>query len=437
MFGLIVGSVLLGGLSLGALCWFTVTVGLHRALMTYSRSRLESIGASEERVEQIESEWDQTERAVVIHNFMAGLLFAILVGIQFLGAQQLGSRIYTISGWVLLTVTLRIVGGVIGRVFAESLLLRAWSLALSLRSLAAPLMSVGNSLESYVRSRSGSRGLNKPRPASVEVEFPDHQVTRNDDPHDHELTEATRERLEKLIKLEKRDVGEIMTPKSSIILLPANATAPEAARALVGSGHSRIPLFGETRDDIIGVLYAKDLFADLIDGTPLSEIRIRQIAKPPLCVPETKRASDLIVEMQLLRIHLAIVLDEYGGVSGLVTLEDLLEEFLGSIDDEHDIPTPSDPLVQLDDDCFEVDGTMNLEEINERLRLEIPTDRHFQTIGGFVFDAVGHLPEPGATLARDGIEFTIIEVIDNSIRRLKMNLRPQLTVGENEGRTTD
>ena len=151
--------------------------------------------------------------------------------------------------------------------------------------------------------------------------------------------------LERVVELEHRDVGELMTPRSAMIALPASTAGPEAARAIVGSGHSRIPLFGESRDDIVGVLYAKDLFSELADGSSLETIRPRRIARQPLRVPETKRASDLIEEMRRQRVHLAIVLDEYGGVAGIVTLEDILEEIVGSIDDEYDIPTPDDPFV--------------------------------------------------------------------------------------------
>ena len=121
---------------------------------------------------------------------------------------------------------------------------------------------------------------------------------------------------------------------------------------------------------------------------------------------------------------MAIVLDEYGGVAGLVTLEDLLEQLVGPIDDEHDIPTPADPIKPLGDSRFEVDATLPLELLNDRFDLRLPTDEDFQTVGGLAFHSLGRLPEPGSTFRYDGVEFTILEVHDHAIGRIMIDLQP-------------
>ena len=129
-------------------------------------------------------------------------------------------------------------------------------------------------------------------------------------------------------------------------------------------------------------------------------------------------------ELRARRSQIAIVLDEYGGVAGLVTLEDLFEALVGPIDDEHDVPTPEDPVVPLGGSRYEVDATVGLEEINDRLGLRLPTDGDFLTLGGFAFNALGRLPSPGETFRAEGVEFTVVEVADHAIRRVQLEIVP-------------
>ena len=219
-----------------------------------------------------------------------------------------------------------------------------------------------------------------------------------------------------------------MTPRSAILTLPATVPAREAAALFATSGRSRVPLFGEHRDDIVGILYAKDLFPKLVEADDPSTIHPRKLARPPMFVPESKNAAEMLQDFRDSRVQIAVVLDEYGGVTGLVTLEDLLEELVGAIDDEHDVPTPSDPVHPLGGSKYEVDAMLPLEDLNERLSLHLPTDQDFETVGGLAFDALGRLPEAGATFRRDGIEFTVLEVADHSIRKVRIDLEPAAAV---------
>ena len=132
----------------------------------------------------------------------------------------------------------------------------------------------------------------------------------------------------------------------------------------------------------------------------------------------------MLNELRARRSQIAVVLDEYGGVAGLVTLEDLLEALVGPIDDEHDVPTPEDPVVPLGGSRYEVDATVPLEELNDRLGLHLPTNGDFQTVGGFAFNALGRLPSKGERFRADGVEFTVTEVVDHSIRRVQLELVP-------------
>ncbi len=171
-----------------------------------------------------------------------------------------------------------------------------------------------------------------------------------------ELPDSTRALLEQVVALTRLDVSEIMTPRSAIISLPATVSARVAARIFRESGLSRIPIFGENRDDVLGILFAKDLFPPMAEAEDSDSIVPVKLIRPAYCVPESKNASDLLAELRGLRSQIAIVVDEYGGVAGLVTLEDLFEQLVGRIDDEHDPLTPDDPVVPLGGTRYEVDG---------------------------------------------------------------------------------
>jgi CBS domain containing-hemolysin-like protein len=263
----------------------------------------------------------------------------------------------------------------------------------------------------------------------VEVEF-EPEGDDGEQAGDVELPETTRAMLERAIELTWRDVHELMTPRSAVLALPATTTAAEAARAFADSGYSRIPLFGESRDDIVGILYAKDLFSRMLTAGDdrTGAIHPRKLVRPPMYVPESKNAAELLAEFQTRRVQMAIVLDEYGGVAGLITLEDLLEELVGEIVDEHDVPSPEEPIKKLGESLYEVDATLPIEELNDSLNLRLPTDEDYSTVGGLAFSTLGHLPAPGATFRRGGVEFSILRVEGRSIRRLRVDLDPSAAV---------
>jgi CBS domain containing-hemolysin-like protein len=261
------------------------------------------------------------------------------------------------------------------------------------------------------------------RPASVEVEIsiPDEDEVAEDEEPD--LPEAVRDMLQRTVELTRTDVVEIMTPRPMIVSLPSTASAEEAAATFRQTGLSRIPLFGANHDDIVGILYVKDLFARITEVKDFAAVSPRKLVRPAYCIPETKNAFELLEEMRSQRRQIAIVLDEYGGVAGLVTLEDLLEELVGTIDDEHDIPTPDDPVRPLGDAGYEVDATLPVESLNERLGLDLPTDAEYLTVGGLAFHALGRVPNPGETFRVDGAQFTVVDVKDHRIRRMRIELR--------------
>ena len=274
------------------------------------------------------------------------------------------------------------------------------------------------------RSQPGRPGDAPPRPASVEVEIP----ADGDDPEDveAELPESTRELLQHAVELTRRDVSELMTPRSAIVTLPVVGLGRGRRADLPRDGHEPDPaLRREPRRHRRHPLRQGPLPPDDRRRRPRRDQSPASSSARRYCVPETKNAYDLLEEFRTQRTQIAIVLDEYGGVAGLITLEDLLEELVGPIDDEHDVPTPPDPVDPLGGSRYEVDATARLEELNERLSLHLPTDGDFLTVGGLAFHALGRVPEPGATFRFDGVEFTVVEVADHAIRRVRLDLQPR------------
>ncbi len=418
------------GLALGfgtlALAFHLIAVSLTRALRTYSRSRLEEVCEASgrlERASQIIQYDERAERSAEALAVLSGLALAALMGasVAELAPRLAGEAVVAIA--LALGAIGYVAAGIVGRVHAEIVLDRLWPLANWIRKALAPLTYPARLLEAlaYRRAR---RDPSSPRPPSVEVELHSTGDFPSEQDFDAELSDATRSLVERAVELSHRDLGSIMTPRSSIVAISANTSAKDAARIFAKSGRSRIPLFGESRDDIVGILYAKDLFPLFLDCDDVSKAQLRKLARPVMFVPESKDASAMLDEFRTSRVQIAVVLDEYGGVTGLVTLEDLLEELVGPIDDEHDIPTPSDLVHPLGGSRYEVDAMVAVEDLNERLNLNLPTDGDFETVGGLAFDVLGRLPEPGATFRRDGVEFTILEVADHSIRRLSLDLQP-------------
>jgi magnesium and cobalt transporter len=394
------------GLGVPALAIQGVTVALARALRVYSRSRLERIcdlKGRPERADLIARHDEETERAAESLAIMSGLVIAALAGATAAEVEP-PAVAYIVVATVL---GIALVGYI-----------AAGPIAPVIRGLAAPLTLVGAGAEWIARQLGGSDDA-PPRPASVEVEIPpDDDNPEADEP---DLPDSVRAMLEHVVELTRRDVSELMVPRSRMVMRPATISAREAAAVFRTTGLSRIPLYGENRDDIVGILYAKDLFPALLDATD-TEFSPRRLARPAYFIPESKAASELLEDLRSRRLQIAVVLDEYGGVVGLITLEDVIEELVGPIDDEHDQPPPSEPIRPLGVGKYEVDATLPLEELNERLSLQLPTEDDITTVGGFVFHALGRLPEPGATFRWDGVEFTVLEVADHSIRRVRLEL---------------
>ena len=210
--------------------------------------------------------------------------------------------------------------------------------------------------------------------------------------------------LEGALSVSEHQVGDIMVPRSQMVSLPVHAKFLDLTKMVVESGHSRFPVHGDDRDEILGILLAKDLLRAVVGGN--GKLGVRELLRPAVLIPESKRLDVLLKEFRLSRNHMAIVVDEHGGVAGLVTIEDVLEQIVGEIDDEHDDADEATLIAAQADGQFMVDALTPIDDFNEQFGADFPDDE-YDTIGGFVTSAIGHLPEGGEELALGRFHFRV------------------------------
>ena len=231
------------------------------------------------------------------------------------------------------------------------------------------------------------------------------------------VDEDQKEMIESVFELSETPVSTIMTPRTDIDALPATSVYDDIRKLIVTRGHSRIPVFDGSIDHIVGVVYAKDLLR--LD--PAAPFDVRKVMRVVPYVPEAKTLDELLDEFRATKVQMAIVLDEYGGTAGLVTIEDILEELVGEIHDEYDRPPPP-PINRLDADTLEVDGRVRISEINEELGIELPDEADYDTIAGFVFATLGRIPAAGEEFQHDHVRFRVTAAEPRKIRRLRVHV---------------
>lgn len=227
-------------------------------------------------------------------------------------------------------------------------------------------------------------------------------------------------------------VREVMTPRVDISSISDDSSFEEVMQTIVASGHSRIPLYRENLDDIIGIIYAKDLLPYLKDGEHKKTFSLSKIARKAMFVPETKFISDLMKEFQEKKMHLGIVVDEYGGTAGLISMEDILEEIVGEIRDEFD--KDENEISKVGDNSYLVLGKISIYEINEFLETQaIPENEDYDTIGGFILNHAGSIPQKDYSFAFENYKFTVKEAANNRVNKVLIEvIQPSLTEGSQE-----
>jgi CBS domain containing-hemolysin-like protein len=239
----------------------------------------------------------------------------------------------------------------------------------------------------------------------------------DDEDGDADLEDDERRMIRGVFDLDETLVHEIMTPRVDVDAIEEGATLAEVKAEIISSGHSRIPVYRESIDHVVGVVYAKDLLDDsLLDGSG----GLGNLLHTPFFIPETKNVGDLLAEFQQSRSHFAVVLDEYGGTAGLVTFEDILEEIVGEIQDEYDVDEVQPASTELPDGCHVVDARLTIDEVNELLEVELSEDEAYDTLAGYIAAYCGHIPQKGESGWTDVLEFDILEADQRRVEKLKV-----------------
>ncbi len=232
------------------------------------------------------------------------------------------------------------------------------------------------------------------------------------------ISEEDAERIEGILDLDKVAVGQVMRPRVDIKAVPVSMPLMDALDVVLREGHSRIPVYEDSIDRIVGILYDKDLLKYLRDDQ--TNVSLRQIARPAIFVPESKHADALLREFQRQKVHLAIVFDEYGGTAGLVTIEDILEEIVGEIQDEYD--EEPEPVEALGEDEWIVDAGLRTEEVEEELGIELKADDDVETLGGYVASLLGEVPEVGDCVYSGRVKLEVVDVNGNRVMRVHVRV---------------
>jgi len=305
----------------------------------------------------------------------------------------------------------------VARLWAAGILYYTWDVWLVVGILLGPAVMAARFVDAVLHRLAG-----RPREEPDEESFEEEIRTIVTEGHrEGLLEEEAREMIEGVIELGDADVSEIMTPRTDMVSIPKTLSWDEALQFVIKSGHTRIPVTDRNRDDVVGILVAKDLLPELAKGPDEPKQPWTSLLREPYFVPETKPIDVLLQEFQQTRNHLAIVLDEYGGVSGLVTLEDVVEEIVGEIVDEYDKELVEDIRLMGQGVC-EALGKAHIDEINERLGLELPDNGDFDTIGGLVFSELGHVPVEGEELVRPDVRITVLEATPRRIERVRIEV---------------
>ena len=227
-----------------------------------------------------------------------------------------------------------------------------------------------------------------------------------------------REMIEGVQELSRTTVREVLVPRIDVVFLPLDSPRGELLETVVSSGHSRIPVYKDTIDEIVGVLYAKDLLRALVKGEDFS---LGDLLRKPYFVPESKRIDSLLREFRRRRVHIAIAVDEYGGVSGIVSLEDIIEEIVGEIQDEFD--EEREDVVRLGEGAWLCDARADLEDLGRELGLDLPSGE-FETLGGYVFALFGKIPARYERVSSGELDFTVQDIDGHRITSVKISRRP-------------
>ncbi|HUT46793.1 MAG TPA: hemolysin family protein [Sedimentisphaerales bacterium] len=302
----------------------------------------------------------------------------------------------------------------------EKILSRTYRIVMLFAFIASPILYIFKLYDSFVRRLAG---IAETTPEEQHEERQEEFLTGLEQHKtDGVLDEEEQEMIENVLELRSSTADEIMTPRTDIVAAEVNSDLQQVLQTITSGGHTRIPVYEENIDNIVGLIYAKDLLAEI--GKDPVDFKLREKMRKVYFVPETKPLRVLLHEFQNQKLHISIVLDEYGGTAGIVTLEDILEELVGEITDEYE-ETPAEPIKKIDQNTIEADARIYIDDLNDEFDLNLPEDEDYETIGGFVFSRLGYIPKTDESFDYENLKFTIASAEARKIKRIKIQKVPE------------
>jgi putative hemolysin len=317
--------------------------------------------------------------------------------------------------FVLLILPIRLLSYVWGQDHADGILFRLLGLMDAARIPVLPIVRVVDGLALALARLTG-----KPVDRSSSEALADEILSAVAEGESEGLLEEDeKEMIERIVELRDADAADAMTPRTDMVSIPVTMNIDDAVKIARERGHSRIPVFEENRDQIVGILYVKDILHHWRTDTATT-LDLRVLMRKPYFVPEQKPISELLTEFKARKLHLAVVLDEYGGTAGIITIEDILEEIVGDIEDEYDPALAHPPLRVVDETTVEADARLHVDDLAHAIHAEIEDGRDFDSLGGFLFTTLGRVPAKGERVTVPGLRFTVLEANDRRIGRVRV-----------------
>jgi len=393
------------------------------ALRTFSRVKLQEIFKADGREHLADKFVDDAEKLTLscsLYRLIANIGLVILLLVL---CSVTTGGVISIGGYVLVIVAAIVIFSVFSLAIphawakygGEQFLVKTYKLLVAFSYPTLPILSLFGVYDGLVRRLAGVVETN----SQEEQEEKEEEFLSVVEQHKMEgiVDEEEQQMIENVLEFSETTADEIMTPRTDIVAVSVDTDLTDLLKIIEEAGHSRIPVYEENIDNIIGLVYAKDLLTEI--GKDPADFKLRDKIREAYFVPETKSLRALLHEFQNQKQHIAIVLDEYGGTAGIVTIEDILEELVGEIVDEYE-ELPPKSIKKIDEKTVEVDARIYVDDFNEEFDVELPEDEDYDTLGGFVFSYLGYIPKTGETFVYNDLKFVISSAESRRVKRIRI-----------------
>ena len=389
------------------------------SLRSFSRVKLQEAFKATGREDRLEGLVTDAEKLAMMCSSLRVFCNAAIIFILALLVTEGRYIIAFIAGLLILELFTVIIPNAWAKHAGEYILPRTYALLRVMMFLFKPLLTVFDLHDRFVRRLAGVTETN---PEQAQEERQEEILSFVEQGRiEGVVDEEEMDMIESVLELDETTAEEIMTPRTDMIAIEAGSDLNAILETIRDKAHSRIPVYEENIDNIIGLIYAKDLLTEI--GKDPTSFNLREKMREAYFVPETKPLRDLLHEFQDQKLHIAVVLDEYGGTAGIVTIEDILEEVVGEITDEFE-KAPAESYKKIDDTTYDVGARMYIDEVNDELEIKLPEDEDYDTIGGFVFSHLGYIPKVGEKFDYENLSITVTAAGPRAVKKLRIKIHP-------------